>query len=76
MDRGRSRPLVIRGKESKRCNVAGFEYRGRRPATAKECGQPLKAGKGTKMDLAKRVQDGTEPCGHCKFIPGRPMSDF
>ena len=39
---------------------------------AKECGQPLEAGKGKEKDSPIGHPEGTQPCCHLDFLPVAP----
>lgn len=43
---------------------------------AKECGQPLKAGKGPETGSPRDPQEGAQPCRHPGISPATPILDF
>lgn len=51
-------------------------WRWRKGPWAKECGQPLEAGKGLEMDSPLEPPEGMQPCWHLDFSPVRPRPTF
>lgn len=59
MEQGRKKAAVT-DVERTQPVIAGFEGRGKRPQ-AKQCGQPLKGGKGKEIGSFWGLQKGTQP---------------
>ena len=55
-------------------NITGLEDG--KESWAKECGWPLKTGKGKKTDSSLEPPEGIQPCWHLDFSPLRLISDF
>lgn len=62
-------------RQAEKYNIAGFENEGGGPQ-AKECVQPLGAGKGKETDYSLEPPERSTTLCHLNFSPLRPMSDF